>query len=466
MANYYDLLDAIAKIRTATGDDGAWMTGLSPSDISVVANPASSPAAVEAVLAKLTTAHPAIFGPGATTVIPPMVPDQSEGAAVEAIRTAETALARQHSHAAQLDLQVVTAVLNAHANHTESVATLDRLQSEIEAAVTSRTDLDTPAGARGFQRYLIDKLRDIRTVVETADLDATSEAALAAALASLYSSSASVTGEPGEPSDRPHPTSEPQQPSASAPSPAVPTAPAIPVDLGLDPLPPTTADAIQPPMEYPSPTSAVQPALPPVSGGWGAGTPSAGMPFGGGLPALSTSPIPDYPTDPVGGPPHHETKHHPDTAPAEPTDRQSTDPPGPPPAGTDPNSQDLNSVVLPDGQTITAPNQKLAAVITAAVAGTPISEAFSAQGITIPAPGSSISNPVEPTNLAPGDVGLFTDRHALALGGGKVLLDSQIQPVTAMPGTGFIGWQHPPDPVVNTSPDIPEPTPSPQADPG
>jgi len=466
VANYHDLLDAVAKIRTATGDDSAWMTGLSASDIAVMANPASSPAAVEAVLAKLTTAHPAIFGPGATTVVPPIVPGQSEGAAVEAIRTAETALARQHSQAAQLDLQVVTAVLNAHASHAESVATLDRLQSEIEAAVASRTDLDTPAGARGFQRYLIDKLRDIRNVVETADLDATSEAALAAAVASLYSSAASVTGETGEPSDRSHPASEPLQPSASAPSPAAPTAPAIPVDLGLDPLPPTTADAINPPVAYPSPASAVQPGPTPVSGGWGAGTPSAGMPFGGGLPALSTASIPDYPSDPVGGLAHHETKHQPDTAPTEPTDQQSADRPGPPPAGNDPNSQDSNSVVLPDGQTITAPNQKLAAVITAAVAGTPISEAFSAQGITIPAPGSSIADPVEPANLVPGDVGLFTDRLALALGGGKVLLDSQIQPVTTMPVLGFIGWQHPPEAVVSTSPDTPQPPPSPQADPG
>ena len=63
--------------------------------------------------------------------------------------------------------QVIAAVLNAHATHATGRAALDGLQHDIESAVATRTDLDTPAGARAFQRYLIGKLRDIRTVVET-----------------------------------------------------------------------------------------------------------------------------------------------------------------------------------------------------------------------------------------------------------------------------------------------------------
>lgn len=87
---------------------------------------------------------------------------------------------------------------------------------------------------------------------------------------------------------------------------------------------------------------------------------------------------------------------------------------------------------------------ELAGVITAAVAGTPIPEAFSRQGITIPPPGSPVDAPLDPAQLVPGDIGVFGDRHALALGNGNALLDNQIQPVTAIGGPGFIGWQHPP----------------------
>ena len=61
-----------------------------------------------------------------------------------------------------------------------------------KAAVITRSDLDTPAGARDFQRFLIGKLRDIRAVVAGASLDDTSNSALMAAWTSLYNS-----GQPG-----------------------------------------------------------------------------------------------------------------------------------------------------------------------------------------------------------------------------------------------------------------------------
>jgi hypothetical protein len=155
-----------------------------------------------------------------------------------------------------------------------------------------------------------------------------------------------------------------------------------------------------------------------------------------------------------------------DPAPSGPTDQQSADPPAPSSASDDPNSHDPTSVDLPNGQTVIAPNPQLAAVITAAVSGTPIAEAFSAEGITIPAPGSAIAHPVEPIDLLPGDVGLFTDRHALALGDGKALLDNQIQTLASMPELGFIGWQHPPEPVLSTWPDVSAPAPPRQTYPG
>src|SRR5271163_3604819 len=102
------------------------------------------------------------------------VPEHQEGDAADAIRNAEVALAHQNSTTAQVDLQVVTAVLNAHQKTAAGTQALNRLQRDIEGAVATRSDLDTPAGARDFQRYLIGKLRDIRAVVASASLDATS----------------------------------------------------------------------------------------------------------------------------------------------------------------------------------------------------------------------------------------------------------------------------------------------------
>ena len=166
MATHHDLLDAIARIRAATGDPDGWKTGLSGADIAVVTNPLSPQGEIAAVLAKMIAAHPASFQavpPPGNAATPPA---RSEGVAAEALREAETALGQQKTSAAQVDLRVVTAVINAHSAHAEGIGELARLQREIEGAVAARSDLDTPAGARAFQWYLIDKMRDIRAVAQ------------------------------------------------------------------------------------------------------------------------------------------------------------------------------------------------------------------------------------------------------------------------------------------------------------
>ncbi|MGV1087392.1 MAG: DUF4226 domain-containing protein [Mycobacterium sp.] len=314
-----------------------------------------------------------------------------EGAAAEAIRDAEASLARQQTVTAQIDLQVVTAVLNAHVDHANGTGALAQLQQDVESAVADSPDLDTPAGARSFQRYLIGKLREIRTVVEDADLDATSRAALAAALSALYAS------------------------SDAAPADVLPQPMDLPADAPVQDAP------VQPPA-------------------WGAAAPTAGgFPS---TPPMSTPSIPDLPSGADLSPVTDSVRHHrphdpPADVPAEPTAEQT---------------EGSTDVVLPTGETITAPSPELANVITAAVAGTPIPEAFTRQGITVPAAGSPVAEPIDPAQLTAGDVGIFADRHALALGNGKALLDNQIQPITAIAGPGFIGWQHPPKPAERPLP--------------
>jgi hypothetical protein len=103
-------------------------------------------------------------------------------------------------------------------------------------------------------------------------------------------------------------------------------------------------------------------------------------------------------------------------------------------------------VQLPNGASVTAPNPQIAKVIEAAVGGTPIGEAFRQQGMVVPPPGTAVDHPVDPGRLASGDIGMFTDRQALALDRNQALLGGQIQPVASVSGPSFLGWLHPPDP--------------------
>lgn len=497
MASYNDLLDAIARVRSVTGDPDAWTKGLTGADVTTVCNPASPPAALGAVLAKVTAAHPEVFladSPAGAAAAPPRI---GEGAAADTIREAEASLAHQNTDAAHVDLQVVTAVLNAHAVHDDGLAELVALQRNIEDAVMARTDLDTPAGAWEFQRFLNRKLRDIRNVVENSSLDATSKASLAAALATLYASSTPESHdrtEVGEqPSDSESPPRESEHhrrgPAESASSATVDAPPrawnldpgAIPWLDSLEPLPPEAPALDQvlsgppagPPLAPPAPPVSAVPApvmASPAPAGpvWGAGLPG-GAAFGGGLPAMASplspaplSPAPALPQLPTrdlansvtGGRDRAEAAPIPEPDPVDRATETSEDQPDEIAPG-DPDSTTVNP---PDGDTVTAPSPEVAAAITAAVGGTPIPDAFRSQGIVVPAPGSVVTAPLDPASLAPGDIGVFTDRLALALGGGKALVDAQIQPIAGVSGPGFLGWQHPPEPEpVDYTPDLPAP---------
>jgi hypothetical protein len=149
---------------------------------------------------------------------------------------------------------------------------------------------------------------------------------------------------------------------------------------------------------------------------------------------------------------------------ADPSDHGSSDEPGDEKHGDDASADKTESptgpttVTLPDGETVTAASPQLAAVIQAAVAGAPIADAFHQQGITIPPPGTAVANPIDPRHVIPGDVGVFTDRHALALGHEKALIDGQIQHIATVSGPNFLGWEHPPAATAPAEHDSPTPT--------
>jgi hypothetical protein len=377
-------------------------------------------------------------------------PDHQEGDAADAIRSAEVALAHQNSTTAQVDLQVVTAVLNAHQKAAASRDALNALQRDIESAVATRSDLDTPAGARDFQRYLIGKLRDIQAVVAGASLDDTSNSALMAAWTSLYNSSQAGTDASDSSDDRHPPTAAPT--SASIPPTVQTQAPATESDL--DPYADTfpeeelgSAPEAAPGQVAPTPAAAGMPSIPSLGGG---GLPSGGG-FGvpGGFPLGGSLPEELSPADPGGASLESDDPENRLVSDDEDHDRAGHES-GEPASGP-------TTVTLPNGETLTAASPQLAAAIEAAAGGTPIADAFRQEGMTIPPPGTAVSDPVDPAQLTPGDIGMFTDRHALALGESRALLNGQIQHISTVNGPGFLGWEHPPAPVNAPAPNASEP---------
>ncbi len=363
-------------------------------------------------------------------------PDPEQGAAAQAIAAAEAALAQQNTASSQLDMQVIAAILNAHRETVQGGEALTALQRDIEAAVETRSDLDTPAGARDFQRFLIGKLRDIRAVVLDARLDATSKSALMAAWTSLYEASRVPRTEPDAPRE--------QVPASKPPAvPALADDPDSTVDLPPDALPLVDPGSTAP-TTAPPPAVATPPPVPPSVPAIGAAPGSLGG-WGLPLPSLQGGAGNDSalgPRDDVGwrrrGRDDPDADHH-----GEPGHRDE-------PHARDASTHDPESpaapttVTLPDGQTVTVASPQLAAAITAAIGGTPIADAFRQQGITIPEPGTAVTEPVDPHQLRPGDVGIFTDRHALALSRDAALLDGQIQRIASVDGPNFLGWEHPP----------------------
>lgn len=445
MTAHEELLAAVKDVRDRTGDPNAWQAGLSPSELVAVITPTTRPEQLQAIAGKI---RQQLAAP----------PDRERGEAAEAIAHAEAALAHQNSASSQLDMQVITAILNAHLNAVEGSQALTRLQQDTEAAVRTRSDLDTPAGARDFQRFLIGKLRDIRMVVLNARLDDTSKSALMAAWTSLYDASRN-------PDERAPARAVSADAETAAPAEDSSWDPLLDSLLSDDPGLATDdlsgTDAPQAAAAPAAPMAPMLPTMPSVA----PGLPSFGAtPTGLQLPGLGG----EDRTDP--GLLDDEETLDPSEQPDPKTEPSSDDPSDQnDDAGRDAAAVEAEAappvpttVTLPDGETVTAATPQLAAAIKAAVGGAAIPDAFQQQGITLPPPGSPVTSPIEPAHVSPADVGIFLDRHALALGPGKALLDGQIQDIATVTGPSFLGWEHPPAPAAAvtspTRPDTPAPT--------
>jgi hypothetical protein len=117
---------------------------------------------------------------------------------------------------------------------------------------------------------------------------------------------------------------------------------------------------------------------------------------------------------------------------------------GAPPAGPAGPPAPATQVQLPDGSTANARTPALAQAVKAYLGGTPVDAAYRQAGIELPPPGTSVTNPVDPSQLSCGAVGMFKDHYVVALSSVKALQDGQVVPLaSATSGPDFLGWLDP-----------------------
>ncbi|OOK76423.1 hypothetical protein BZL30_4077 [Mycobacterium kansasii] len=111
---------------------------------------------------------------------------EQAGSSPDAIAARQAVLGSQYQAITEADRVLAEALASAHATMRESIRRLDAIAADIERAVSDQAELavDTPLGAREFQRFLLDKQREITTIVAGArELDHTKSAVLARLLA-------------------------------------------------------------------------------------------------------------------------------------------------------------------------------------------------------------------------------------------------------------------------------------------
>lgn len=101
-------------------------------------------------------------------------------------------------------------------------------------------------------------------------------------------------------------------------------------------------------------------------------------------------------------------------------------------------------VALPNGESAEARTVQGATAVKAAVGGAPVADAWHQAGVNVPPPGTPVTDPIPPTKLQAGDVGVWKDHLVLALGNGKVLVSGQVQPLSSVGSSpDFLGWMDP-----------------------
>jgi hypothetical protein len=371
---------------------------------------------------------------------------------------------------AGLDKSSATTLDQIHAAGVEGRKQLDSIQTDVETKIQQLgPQLNTPQGQQQLRDFLKEKLVAAKKIIDQHIADAEDAARKTRDTISKYSDIGGDTKPDSTPDTAAD--SPPASPPPAATEPAAAT--------------PATAPAAAPMM---SPTG--MPGMPmggmPAMGGipmpsfGGGGMPSmgGGDPFSGsqGTPQGQPVGFHDQPADnhtgsdtkpadfhqpaddQTGGPSHNNDSGH--------SSGSGTQPATSPDAGNAPHTGDAathddnkgTDVKLPDGSVAHARNSQEAIAARAAVGGATVADAYKSAGVDLPPPGTPVINPLPPTQLQAGDVGVWRDHVVMALGGGKVLVNGQVQPVDSVgSGPDFLGWIDPTTKGSQPAPPAPPP---------
>ena len=343
-------------------------------------------------------------------------------------------------------------------------------------------EMGDPASVTAFGTFLDQKFAEIQKILSDAQVDAKTQAAILDALGDEYRTSgpnspdgpaagnapAGANDDPGADSN---PSVEPGSGPAAVPEPAAdqtrlmdPLAGMGMSPMGMDPLSALSGLSGLPSamsgLGATSPLDALGPALSALGplGGLANGfsdRQSPGdtgpqdtkpedafkdEPAQNGKPASGDSPATHE--DPSAQPASSTTQTNPGAAPGQHTPEQAAPQSAPAQGSTDA----ARNVTMPDGQVVTAPDAQAAQAMRSVLTGTSVTDAFKQVGVDLPPPGTPVTDPVDPATMPPCSVGRFESREpVMAMGNGKIWIDGQLQPISALGSTtDFLGWSKPP----------------------
>lgn len=100
-------------------------------------------------------------------------------------------------------------------------------------------------------------------------------------------------------------------------------------------------------------------------------------------------------------------------------------------------------VQMPDGTPVSTTSSQHAAVVRAVLNGASVTDAWKPYA-QLPPPGTPVTAPTDPNHLVPGQVAQCKSREPIIyMGNGKIWLDGQLQPQSALPAGEFLGWEDP-----------------------
>ncbi len=129
------------------------------------------------------------------------------GAFADAARAREDKLVQRLAASVKLDGEFAAVLRDAVHRNRNSRQRLDAIEAEVRQAAATWRGLDTPAGARQFQRFLTGKTREIHQVVADATADSGRKAQLVHGLAGRYRFGEDLPpqlGDPKQDGDAPH----------------------------------------------------------------------------------------------------------------------------------------------------------------------------------------------------------------------------------------------------------------------